>query len=120
MGTRIYATYIGGSSAETATGITVSTAGVASVTGYTDSTNFPTTNLAYQRFAPASTNAFVTQLPAAGNLFSYSTYLGGNSADKGAAIAVNASNNVYVTGSTVSRATSRRAFTRRADCRTRS
>jgi len=99
-GSRIYATYIGGSGSETGTSIAVSTTGIAYVTGYTNSTNFPTSNLAYQRFAPAGTNAFVAQLTASFNAYTYATYLGGSGTDTGAAIAVNASGNTFVTGTT--------------------
>lgn len=101
-GSRYYASYIGGSGSETGTGIVVNASGGAFVTGYTNSTNFPTTATAYQRFAPAGTNAFVAQLSPAGNYFGYATYLGGSNADIGAAIAMDSSNNAYVTGNTLS------------------
>ena len=44
----IYSTYLGGSTSDIATGIAVDTAGIAYVTGYTGSTNFPTTPGAFQ------------------------------------------------------------------------
>ncbi len=46
-------------------------------------------------------DAFVTKLNSNGSL-SYSTYLGGNSTDKGFGIAVDVSGNAYVTGVTFS------------------
>ncbi|EAU62791.1 SBBP repeat-containing protein [Stigmatella aurantiaca] len=101
-GSRIYATYIGGNAAESGSSIAVSASGIAYVTGYTSSTNFPTSNLAYQRFAPAEVNAFVVQLTATFNAYTYSTYLGGSSADVGSAIAVNSTGVTYVTGNTFS------------------
>jgi hypothetical protein len=101
-GSRLYSTYIGGNAADSGAAIAVSTSGVAYVTGYTASTNFPTTNLAYQRFAPADTNAFVVQLTTTFNAYTYSTYLGGSSADVGSGIAVNTSGVTFVTGSTFS------------------
>jgi hypothetical protein len=100
LGSRLYATYVGGSASETGTGIAVSTTGVAYVTGYTSSANFRTTSLAFQRFAPAGVNAFVAQLSTSFNAYTYATYLGGSATDIGAAIAVNASGYVYVTGNT--------------------
>ncbi|WP_225410762.1 SBBP repeat-containing protein [Stigmatella hybrida] len=101
-GARIYATYIGGNAAESGAAIAVSSTGVAYITGYTSSANFPTTNLAYQRFAPPDSNAFVVQLTATFNAYTYSTYLGGNSSDVGSGIAVNTSGAAFVTGSTYS------------------
>lgn len=98
-GARSYATYLGGGGAETGAGIAVTSTGATYVTGTTSSTNFPTTSLAYQRFAPAGDNAFVTQLTSTGAV-SYSTYLGGSSTDSGASIAVDASSSAYVTGKT--------------------
>ena len=40
----VYSTYLGGSGEEGRDGIAVDSAGNAYVTGYTDSTNFPTAN----------------------------------------------------------------------------
>ena len=44
----VYSTYLGGTALDTGTGIAVDTAGGAYVTGYTDSTDFPTTSGAAQ------------------------------------------------------------------------
>lgn len=49
-----------------------------------------------------ATNAFVTKLNATGTLALYSTYLGGDTVDIGYGIAIDASGNAYVTGSTTS------------------
>ena len=67
-----------------------------------ESADFPTLN-AFQSTIPAgaSWNAFVTELdPSASGAASllYSTYLGGNAADYGYGIAVDSSDNAYVTG----------------------
>lgn len=101
-GARIYSTYIGGSGAESGNSIAVTSTGVPYITGYTTSINFPTTSLAFQRFAPAGANAFVVQLSAAFNSYSYSTYLGGSSTDIGSSIAVSNTGNAYVSGNTIS------------------
>jgi hypothetical protein len=57
-------------------------------------------------FAEASTNAFVAKLSADGMSLIFSTYLGGSSCQElgehGTALALDASGNVYVTGSTYS------------------
>jgi len=99
LGGRVYATYIGGSGAESGASIAVTSTGVAYITGNTTSNNFPTSNLAFQRFASAGANAFVVQLSTTFNAYSYSTYLGGNGTDIGSSIAV-LSNAAYVTGNT--------------------
>ena len=80
----------------------MTSAGVAYVTGYTSSLNFPTSSLAYQRFAPGGDNGFVVQLNSAGSAYTYSTYLGGSSSDTGAGIAVNTAGKTFVTGTTLS------------------
>ena len=59
-------------------GIAVDTAGNAYVTGYTDSTNFPTTPGAFQTTYGGGDDAFVTKLNPAGTALVYSTYLGGS------------------------------------------
>jgi hypothetical protein len=76
-----YSTYLGGSENDEGSGISVDSAGNAYITGYTDSTNFPTVN-PYQptnhstAYAPA--NAFVTKINPAGSALLYSTYFGGS------------------------------------------
>jgi hypothetical protein len=102
VGTRIYSTYIGGGGGEVGNSIAVTSTGAAYVTGYTTSTNFPTTNLAFQRFAPAGANAFVAQLSTTFGAYSYSTYLGGSSTDIGSSIVVDSSGAAYVSGNTFS------------------
>ncbi len=99
----VYATYLGGSGDDEGYGIAVDSVGNAYVTGSTDSTNFPTTAGAFQTVNPGTVNAFVTKLNANGSALIYSTYLGGNdniSNDQGYGIAVDASGDAYVTGST--------------------
>jgi hypothetical protein len=98
-----YSTYLGGSSYDYGTGIAVDSSGIAYVTGYTYSSNFPTKNQ-YQTFQ-GYIDAFVTKIDmnasGAASLL-YSIYLGGNSSDYGPDIAIDASGIVYVTGITFS------------------
>jgi hypothetical protein len=99
----IYSTYLGGSSADWGFGIAVDGSGNAYVTGYTDSTNFPTRNQ-YQT-DQTGRDVFVTKIDttqSGGASLIYSTYLGGGSSEQGNRIAVDGSSNAYVTGSTLS------------------
>jgi hypothetical protein len=111
----IYSTYLGGSgNTDQAVGIAVGPGGDACVTGFTVSTDFPTTPGAFQAtFGGGYSDAFVTKLNAAGSALLYSTYLGGSGSDgvtievqyvDGVAlsdgIAVDSASNVYVTGDT--------------------
>ncbi len=99
----VYSTYLGGSGDDAGQGIAVDAAGHAYVTGYTFSTNFPTTLLAFQSSNAGSADAFVTKLNPTGSApLVYSTYLGGTDPDVGQGIAVDATGNAYVTGNTVS------------------
>ena len=95
----VYSTYLGGGSLDYGVGIAVDDSGNAYVTGYTDSTDFPTKNQ-YQT-NQGSTDAFVTKINTglSGGLV-YSTYLGGGDDDRGLSIAADNSGNAYVTGYT--------------------
>jgi hypothetical protein len=105
----IYSTYLGGNEAEqynvdSGNGIAVNSLGDAYITGYTDSTNFPTTPGAFQTTNNSSNGtAFVTELNSTGTGLIYSTYLGGNgenSGDSGNSIAIDSLGDAYVTGYT--------------------
>ncbi len=92
----VYATYLGGSQADSANAVAVDASGHAYVTGKTSSTDFPTTN-ALQGIAMGS--VFVTELAPDGASLVYSTRLGGGS-DTGSAIAIDPTGRAYVTGTT--------------------
>jgi hypothetical protein len=96
----VYSTYLGGEHSDYGIGIAVDGSGNAYVTGYTFSTHFPSLN-PYQT-DQAGYDAFVTKLSSTGNSLVYSTYLGGEGEDVGRGIAVDASGNAYVTGTTAS------------------
>lgn len=111
----IYSTYLGAKDApysgkgDVSQAIAVNAAGNAFVTGYTYSADFPVTAGAFQTtFAGSSggfsSNAFVTELNQTGAGLQYSTYLGGSGAsgDFGNAIAIDASGDAFVSGSTSS------------------
>lgn len=98
----IYSTYLGGGGLNQGNGIALDALGDAYVIGYTQSTSFPTTTGAYQTKLSRGADAFVTELNPAGSGLVYSTYLGGSGKDVGYAIALDSSNDSYVTGFTQS------------------
>ena len=97
-----FSSFFGGNAYNYAQAVAVDSAGSAYVTGYTDSTSFPTTPGAYHTTAsnPVSYyDVFVTKISATGVLM-YSTYVGtSNTSEKGLGIAVDLAGNAYVTGS---------------------
>jgi uncharacterized repeat protein (TIGR01451 family) len=101
----IYSTYLGGSGKDSIPAMAVDSSGNAYVTGTTPSPDFPVTAGAFQtKCAPCGfggSNAFITKLNSTGSALVYSTYLGGSAGDVGVGIALDKSNNVYVTGETV-------------------
>jgi hypothetical protein len=99
----VYSSYLGGSGDDYGFGIAVDSAGSAYLTGYTASTDFPTTSGAFQvSYAGGAYDAFVSKLNAAGSGLSYSSYLGGGAWDSGYGIAVDATGSAYLTGRTIS------------------
>ncbi|MFB3778502.1 MAG: SBBP repeat-containing protein [Bryobacteraceae bacterium] len=98
----VYCTYLGGSSDDRAFGIAVDSSGNAYLTGWTYSTNFPTTTGARQRTLGGGRDAFVSKLNPAGSALLYSTYLGGSGNDSGNGIAIDANGNAHVAGDTYS------------------
>jgi hypothetical protein len=97
----VYSTYLGGSDTDIAGGIAVGPGGTAYVTGYTTSTNFPTTNAAFSVFK-GSRDVFIAAIGAGGTPLIYSTYMGGTNVDEGEGIAVDNTGVAYVTGYTSS------------------
>ena len=96
----VYSTYLGGTTTDYGNGIAVDSVGSAHVTGYTGSSNFPTTAGALDTTFGGGSDAFVTSLEASGAALIHSTYGGGTRTDYGNAIAVDSAGSVYVTGVT--------------------
>jgi len=97
----IYSTFLGGDGEDCGYGIALDTSGCAYITGFTESSGFPTEN-PYQATNQSNGDAFVTKLSNSGNSLVYSTYLGGNDYDQGMAIAVDVSGIAFVAGYTSS------------------
>ncbi len=96
----LYSTFLGGASTDAGLGVAADGAGIAYVTGLTASVDFPTTPGAFQGARAGARDAFVTKLNPSGSALVYSTYVGGSGDDWGSGIALDGSNNAYVTGRT--------------------
>lgn len=98
--TLLYSTYLGGNATDVPAGIAVDLDGFAYVTGFTNSSDFPTAApfQTYQGFE----DAFVTKLGKNGDQLEFSSYLGGAGADLAEAIVVDQGSNAYVVGYTTS------------------
>jgi hypothetical protein len=98
----VYSTYLGGSGVDQGNAIALDANNDAYVTGFTQSTNFPVTPGAFQNTCTCTTRsvAFVTEMNSTGTALVYSTYLGGSFSDVGYAIALDSSDNAYLTGYT--------------------
>ncbi len=96
-----YSGRLGGSGADGVQGVAADSSGNVYVVGNTQSTDFPALN-AIRGTLDGYQDAFVTKINAAGTDVLYSTYLGGDGWDDGAAIAVDAAGSAWVTGKTSS------------------
>lgn len=99
-----YVTYYGGSSFDDAFAITADASGNAFLTGTTQSTDFKMAGTPVQSALAGTQNSFVLELNSAGTAATYSSYFGGNGTDTGLAIALDGSDNIYLTGQTSSSA----------------
>lgn len=99
----LYSTYLGGERDDSGLSIAVDGSGNAYVAGQTSSTAFPATSGAFQSSNHGGlSDCFVSKLNATGSGLIYSTFLGGGLLDKCEGVALDASGNAYVTGTTYS------------------
>jgi uncharacterized protein (TIGR03437 family) len=95
-----YSTFLGGNNDDSGRGIALDPEGNIYVAGLTNSTNFPTSSGAFQRFLFTTLfDAFVTKFDAAGRGV-YSTYIGGEGGDSANGIVVDSLGLVTITGVT--------------------
>jgi hypothetical protein len=98
----VYSTYITSSNKTRGHDIAVDAGGNAYITGVGAhvgaGTHYPTTAGAFQTSYNGGDEVIVTKLNSSGSGLIYSTLLGGNNADQGNAIAVDADGNAYITG----------------------
>lgn len=96
-----FATYVGGSGDDEASGIAIDTVQALYVAGTTDSADFPTTAGAYDTAANGGSDQFVMRLHLSSSdpaKLTYSTYLGAAYGDYGFGIATDTASNAFVTG----------------------
>jgi hypothetical protein len=98
-----YCGYIGGNADDNCSGIAVDGLGFAYVVGTTGSPfNFQVKVGPDLTYNGGESDAFVAKVNSSGTGIVYSGYIGGSARDKGCGIAVDASGNAYVAGSTTS------------------
>lgn len=99
-GSLIWSTYLGGFLTDIAYSLAVDSLDNIIIAGKTISYNFTTLN-AYDNSYNGEDDTFITKLSSNCTLL-WSTYLGGSDEDRGYAIAVDSSDNIVVTGETIS------------------
>lgn len=97
-GSRLWATYYGGSNDDWGLSCTSDAGGNVYLTGYSASTNLPVGG-AFQSTNAGNTDAFLIKFTASGG-FLWATYYGGTNADFGNSCVHDAAGNVYVAGYT--------------------
>jgi len=99
----IYSTFLGGSGKDMGLGIAVDARDDVYVTGVTSSAaDFPIVNALQPTYGGGYANAFVAKIDSAGTALLFATFLGGSGGDRASALALDANDNIYVTGSTSS------------------
>jgi len=102
-GTLAYSTYLGGSGSDSALGLALDASGDVYIGGETLSTDFPGASSSPIQFSNSDGHAgFVAKLNPTGSALAFATYLGGSNADLVTGVALDASNNVYAAGITLS------------------
>ena len=100
--TYVYAGYLGATGDELIFGMALDANNNLWVTGATLSTDFPLSRTGVQRANAGGIDGFISQFDPAGALL-YSSYLGGSGDDYSSAMAMDATGNIYVGGSTTSK-----------------
>ncbi|MDF1537407.1 MAG: SBBP repeat-containing protein [Candidatus Thorarchaeota archaeon] len=100
-GTLEYITFLGGTSSDTANDMAVDSNDNVILTGYTMSDDFPILN-AIQEERVERSEMFITKFTPNSQSVSFSSYMGGSSADYGNAVKADSQNRIIVTGQTSS------------------
>jgi hypothetical protein len=96
----LWSTFLGGSSYDQGNSLALDGSYNTVVTGYTRSSNFPTTPGTYDTSYNGGDDVFVAKLSASGNAFLWSTFLGDSSEDWGYSLALDGSGKAVVAGTT--------------------
>jgi hypothetical protein len=98
----MWATYLGGSSRESAPAhnLAVDRAGAVTIAMSTLSPDLPTTPGAFQRMSSGGSDMFIARLAPDGSRVVAGTYLGGRSDDRAEAVAIDARGSVHLVGAT--------------------
>jgi len=95
-----YSTFLGGTSRDDGRAIALDAQNNAYVAGETTSSDFPTTDGAFDRTRAGGVDSYVTKLNAAGSAVAYSTYLGGADNETAGDVQVDSQGSAYVAGGT--------------------
>ena len=100
LSTLIHSTYLGGSGYDLAMDMVLDSNGRPAITGYTTSTDFPTSVGAYQTALVGSNDVFVSVLSSDLSALENSTYLGGTGVDLGKGLALDSFDRPIISGYT--------------------
>ena len=98
----IYSTFIGGNDGDYCYAIKIDSMGCAYITGFTYSSDFPTTDSAFDTSFYGYNDVFVSKLNSDGSNLIYSTFVGGESEDYSQDLIVDIYGNAHVVGYTQS------------------
>ena len=103
----LYSTFIGGGDWDSSVSVEIDSEENAYVTGWTRSSDFPTTSGCYDETHNGGADVFVFKLNQDGTELAFSTLIGGDDgydqyADEGKCIFLDSQNNIFVTGATTS------------------
>lgn len=95
----VYSTFVGGSANEFGYGIAVDVSGNAYITGFTSSSDYPTTAGSLDTTFGGANDIFISKINSSGSAFVYSTYIGGTDEESARDIVVDSSGNAYLAAS---------------------